>query len=354
MSTSGVVSTNVLTTLSATAPKTLSTALPTTKTIPVNDVMNTRLVVGRPSDSLLQTIAVMSERKLSCIVIVDDVNSEPSPQYSQQCPQGYGQPLGIITERDLSRLLHNSLRGNCTGTESIATVMSVNLICITPETSLADAFALSRSWCLRHLPVVDHHNQLVGLITQTDMLSSYLDTLAYQADLEVSLVELQQLSLEDPLMHIGNRRAMEVELIFVQADAVRHKKTYAVALIDIDYFKRYNDCYGHQAGDNALQQVADIVQKNVRESDRVFRYGGEEILILMQETDLHAATECIERARVAIEASRIEHRDVSLGILTVSGGVSAGQSAPWRTLVQQADTALYQAKGNGRNCIVAG
>ena len=117
------------------------------------------------------------------------------------------------------------------------------------------------------------------------------------------------------MLKIGNRRAMEIDLAFTEADAKRHHKTFAVALLDIDFFKKFNDRYGHQAGDDALRDVAQAIKYSVRDSDRVFRYGGEEILILMPETEVVAAIKCAERVRKAVEHLAVPHLDSDDGVL---------------------------------------
>ncbi len=298
----------------------------------VKDVMSKEVTVVQANHSLESIVSTMTQERHSCMTIVEN-----------------GQPIGIVTERDLSRLLAQALNQRCDPLQPISNVMTPNPICVSQDMRLIDALALSRTRRLRHLPVVDKDNCLIGLVTQTHMVNTYADVLATQVKLETNLEELKLLSLEDPLMNIGNRRAMEVDLSFTEADAKRHQKYYSIALIDIDYFKKYNDFYGHQQGDEALRQVADIIRTTVRESDRVFRYGGEEILVLMPETELQDAQLVVERIRAAHETAAIDHEKAPLGFLTVSAGVAAGKACLWKELVSQSDEALYAAKAAGRN-----
>ncbi len=298
----------------------------------VRDVMNASLVTALGEDSLVSVVTTMTEQKLSCLTVI-----------------AHGKPIGIVTERDLSRLLAQALTSDCDPLTPIKLEMTPNPICVTENISLIDALTLSRTRKLRHLPVVDKHNNLIGMVTHKDMVDTYAEVLVAQAKLETNLEELKLLSLEDPLMNIGNRRAMEVDLSFTEADAKRHQKYYSIALIDIDYFKKYNDFYGHQQGDDTLCQVADIIRATVRESDRVFRYGGEEILVLMPETELQDAQLVVERIRAAHETAAIAHEKAPLGFLTVSAGVASGKACLWKELVSQSDEALYAAKAAGRN-----
>jgi diguanylate cyclase (GGDEF)-like protein len=200
------------------------------------------------------------------------------------------------------------------------------------------------------LLVVDDSENLVGLVTQTDMANAYVSIIARQQELEVANQTLHLLSHEDALMHIGNRRAMEVELSFTEASSKRYQKNYSVALMDIDFFKKYNDHYGHQAGDDALIAVANALKEAMRESDRLYRYGGEELLMLMAEATDDDRLTAAERAREAVEDLNIEHIACPLAKLTISIGVASSRGdEPWHSLVARADKALYQAKNSGRN-----
>ena len=146
---------------------------------------------------------------------------------------------------------------------------------------------------------------------------------------------------------------MEVDLAYTEADAHRHNKQYSVALLDIDFFKRYNDLYGHQAGDHTLVTVASAIKRAVRQADRVYRYGGEELLVLLPESNLDTAMQCVERVRADIEALKLPHGDAPAGVVTVSGGVASARRGKWKKLVANADRALYDAKGQGRNRVNA-
>jgi len=232
----------------------------------------------------------------------------------------------------------------------IQEIMTPEPVCVTEHSLFKDALMLSRSRKLRHLPVLNDQDLLAGLVTQTNLVDAYAGLVDKQDELENSVEQLKLLSLEDPLLGIGNRRAMEVDLAFTEADAIRHHKAYAVALLDIDFFKGFNDTYGHQTGDDALRVVAQTIKQTVRTSDRVFRYGGEEILILMPEANMESAFKCADRARKAVEHLQIPHGGSPLQVLTLSGGVASEKEGVWMDLVEKADKALYRSKNNGRNC----
>ena len=126
-------------------------------------------------------------------------------------------------------------------------------------------------------------------------------------------------------------------------------------MADIDLFKNYNDAHGHQAGDDCLKAVANAIAGVLgRAGDVAARYGGEEIVILMPDTDLSAATKVAERIQAAVSALRIPHGNSPFGIVTISVGVAScvpNPVASWAPLVRAADQALYAAKASGRNTV---
>jgi diguanylate cyclase (GGDEF)-like protein len=160
----------------------------------------------------------------------------------------------------------------------------------------------------------------------------------------------------DPMLEIGNRRSMELELDRIHSTARRYGRPYAVGLMDVDHFKPYNDRYGHRGGDEILSRICSVAKDHLRGSDELYRYGGEEFLFLMPETGLEGAEVVAERQRSAIEALALEHADSPHGIVTISVGVSwaSGDEVPptWEQLVQRADEALYAAKEAGRNRVI--
>jgi two-component system, cell cycle response regulator len=176
----------------------------------------------------------------------------------------------------------------------------------------------------------------------------------FQTQLEEANLELLARSLTDALTGLANRRHMDQDLARTHAQAQRSTRPFAIALFDIDHFKLYNDNYGHPTGDEALRQVADCLHQTVRQGETIYRYGGEEFLVLLADCDLHAAAAAAERIRQAVADTAIPHlaRPTGPGLVTLSGGVTSWtpQSAPSvAQLLSQADQALYQAKTSGRN-----
>ena len=263
-----------------------------------------------------------------------------------------GHPVGIITERDITRLVSHLLDNPKLIDAPVESIMTTKPICVYAGSAFKEALMISRSHHLRHLPVVNERYELIGIVTQDNLVDSYVRLVAQHDQLESNIENLKLLSLEDPLTGVGNRRAMEVELKHSQAQSERLQNSYAIALLDIDLFKKFNDSYGHQAGDEALKLVAQTATGALRESDRFYRYGGEEFLILMPSTTTAEALVCAERVRESIEQLKLENHNTPRGILTVSLGLVASMAGDWQVMLKQADKALYQAKSNGRNAVV--
>jgi diguanylate cyclase (GGDEF)-like protein len=154
----------------------------------------------------------------------------------------------------------------------------------------------------------------------------------------------------DTLTAIPNRLRMDEDLDRAISAATRYGRHHCIAICDIDYFKRYNDRNGHLAGDIALRRVAAALRDGVRTSDTVYRYGGEEFLILFPEQSLGEVAIAMERIRASVQALGIDNAPVSESrVLTISAGVAQlGQGGKEDWLVR-ADAALYRAKDAGRN-----
>ena len=165
---------------------------------------------------------------------------------------------------------------------------------------------------------------------------------------------LELLSLEDSLTGLGNRRRFDIALQAECKHSLRHGTPLALVMIDVDYFKRYNDLYGHPAGDECLRQVGAAVKSaRGRAGDVAARYGGEEIAVLLPQTDAAGAFAAAERLRKAVEALGVAHAGNPAGHVTVSIGVAS--FAPFddtetpAQFLRRADGALYAAKAAGRN-----
>ncbi|WP_017519433.1 sensor domain-containing diguanylate cyclase [Pseudomonas nitroreducens] len=165
--------------------------------------------------------------------------------------------------------------------------------------------------------------------------------------------QLQAMSLTDALTGIANRRRFDQVLEQEWSHARRSGEPLALAVVDVDWFKRYNDHYGHPAGDACLREIAQALATTVnRSTDLVARYGGEEFVFLAPMTDLAGVRGMAQKLLQAVEALALPHALSPLGRVSVSIGVAAmvtGQEASAEMLVARADAALYEAKKQGRN-----
>ncbi|HEI8588531.1 TPA: GGDEF domain-containing protein [Klebsiella pneumoniae] len=158
---------------------------------------------------------------------------------------------------------------------------------------------------------------------------------------------LESIANQDALTGTANRRALNAYLA-----AIWQQKTPLALMIDVDYFKRYNDRYGHQAGDECLSSVAQVLKMAVRaEGDLVARYGGEEFVVVLPGVSLAHATAIAERIQQKIREAGLPHAASAVASeVTVSIGIVASDgTVPIETLIARADSALYQAKNKGRN-----
>ncbi|GFM31454.1 sensor domain-containing diguanylate cyclase [Novosphingobium sp. PY1] len=181
----------------------------------------------------------------------------------------------------------------------------------------------------------------------------YLNILAENVGLALDNLRLrdalQDMAMADPLTSLSNRRKLEVALESHVAGA-QPDLSISCAMIDIDHFKRFNDEHGHDAGDAVLRAVGKALKDAVRSDDHVFRYGGEEFLLLMPGLGPEEAGRRVESIRASIAGLRLRHADRILGQINVSAGVACAPAHCNRdALVQAADAALYEAKRNGRN-----
>ncbi len=199
------------------------------------------------------------------------------------------------------------------------------------------------------------HNRAV--LNKQKLEIAYEELATSYHELEVVKNELEALSHRDGLTGVANRRHFDIVLQREWIAAQREEKCLSLIIFDIDYFKKYNDTYGHLAGDACLCQVAIAASQPLkRPRDTLARYGGEEFAVILPDTDILGAAFCAEQIRHTIENLKIDHRSseinpyitASIGISTLTPHIQIFKS---HQLIKEADLALYQAKREGRNCV---
>jgi diguanylate cyclase (GGDEF)-like protein len=188
--------------------------------------------------------------------------------------------------------------------------------------------------------------------SELELLETLLCCLIYPLRNAAMYQQAIKMAYTDPLTQTNNRASFHDYIKREISLSTRHSKSLAIIFLDIDHFKHINDHHGHECGDLALVSVAKWIKESLRSSDAVFRFGGEEFVVLLSETDLAGAELVAERIRSTIESHTLSY-DMSAVKITASLGVSelrSNDSAD--ALVKRADNAMYQAKKNGRNQVV--
>lgn len=251
---------------------------------------------------------------------------------------------GHKLELELAKVLGN-IRSHITTNESYAK-------------SLANAQAR-----LAVLPEAEQVRVIVSLLVaenermrgESNALKTRLEDSSKQIQsLRSSLTEVEEVVLRDPLTGAGNRRLFDVTMEKAIQDGEQKSAPLSLIMCDIDHFKRVNDAFGHQVGDELIKMFARVIEGGVREHDTVIRYGGEEFAVILPMTEQETARTIAERIRRQFETKRLTIRETNqkIGQLTASFGVAQyrpGDDAD--TLVQRADAKLYDAKSSGRNCV---
>ncbi|NQD37380.1 GGDEF domain-containing protein [Permianibacter sp. IMCC34836] len=181
------------------------------------------------------------------------------------------------------------------------------------------------------------------------VLESTMSLLGYPLRNALLYRDAIQAARQDALTGVGNRAALEQTLATELGLATRHGSRFSLLLLDLDHFKTINDSYGHAAGDETLRIVARRMQELTRTTDSVFRYGGEEFVILLRNTDVNSAAILAERLRAAVECAPVRCNDTDINVTISSGLTGYVQGANASQLLEQADRALYRAKQDGRN-----
>ena len=262
------------------------------------------------------------------------------------------QRLPIETPEPLQHYLQQTLNALATGADPVSFHTDLNYRSRDGSSAWYELVAY---------PLLDDDNRFVELLGVSRDISDHQQQLhelqqAHEAtkianhQLRLANSELQRRAETDPLTGCRNRRYLEMRLAAAMTQALSSEQPLALLLFDIDHFKQVNDIYGHLVGDAVLVELSQLLRETLRSRDQLARWGGEEFLLLITESDLEAATAIAERLRHLVA----HHAFPSVGTITISLGVTCWQ--PPESLdhwLQRADEALYAAKRDGRNRVVA-
>ncbi len=229
--------------------------------------------------------------------------------------------------------------------EHLATPLPQSTLCV-PMMAQGETLGMLHL-CVEQGPFPEAHQQLAVTVAEHIGLAlanmQLRETLRHQA-------------IRDPLTALFNRRYMEESLEREVQRATRHQTALGVIMLDLDHFKRFNDSFGHAAGDMLLRELGRILQSHLRREDIACRYGGEEFTLIMLDTSLDTVIQRAEQIRTAAKQLALTYRGQALGPVTLSLGIAMfpNHGTTGERLVRIADQALYRAKTMGRDCLVVG
>lgn len=278
----------------------------------VKDIMKSDPLILKLKNNLQDLIDIFRNNEIGSVIIVDE----------------YYEPYQIITLRDLAKICFlNLFSSNLSEVLKELNKNKDSLITISYNQPFTEALSLMKKFNISHLPVVNKKGKLIGILSIRDIAKAF-----------------PELIYIDPLTEINNRSYLN--LIKPRLRSINGP--VAILMIDIDNFKEINDTFGHVVGDMVLKKIAKTLRKNVKITDEVIRYGGEEFLIIAYRCNSEEGIALGERLRKKIES--IKFNDPPELKITVSIGISIyTPKKDFLEIIKEADEAMYQAKKQGKN-----
>jgi diguanylate cyclase len=276
----------------------------------------------------------------------------------QQCSAVFQAHLGLEAE-------HAALAATTNNIENELNRVMLAIDQTATDTHQYDKSLNTFSGTLQASMSIDHIREAVtrvatetrAMAEQNQRLQSQLTQSTQQlTEMRYNLDVIRKDSLRDPLTEIGNRKFFDSELVRVANEAAESNTPLSMLMIDIDFFKKFNDTYGHLVGDQVLRLVARTLIENLKGRDIIARYGGEEFVILLTNTDVTSAEKVANQLRIGLGTKQIMRKNTNetLGVVTISLG--AAEYSPGEQLedfIGRADAALYDAKQTGRNKVMS-
>jgi len=280
----------------------------------VKDLMKPDPITLKLDDKLQDLVDKFSTYEIGSVIIINEKR----------------EPFQIITLRDIAKICFLQLFPS-----SITEVLKAlnknkkSLITIYHLEPFIEALNLMEKFNISHLPVINKNNKLVGILSLRDIVKT-----------------VPEIIYLDPLTEVNNRSYLDL----LKTKLKRIRGCVSILMVDIDNFKNVNDNYGHTVGDKVLKRIAQTLRKNIKITDEVIRYGGEEFLIIAYRCGLEDGKKLGERLRKKIE--KIKFKDIPGLRITVSIGITFYEpKKEFLEAVEEADKAMYQAKKLGKNRI---
>ncbi len=278
----------------------------------VEELMTANPVTLNLSDKIQKLVELYLKHKIGSVVIVD--NSK--------------EPVQIITLRDLPKIFFlQPPPKNISETLEKLFKNKKSLITISSEKAFSEALNLMKQCNISHLPVINKNKKLSGILSLKDIIKKFPEIIYI-----------------DPLTGVHNRAYLD----FLKTKLKRLKSSTTVLMIDLDNFKNLNDIYGHLIGDSILKKSAQTLRNNIKASDDIIRYGGEEFVVIAYRCDFIESKKLGERLRKSIE--KIKFKNIPELKITVSIGIAPYEpKEDISEAIQKADRAMYKAKMLGKN-----
>jgi len=280
----------------------------------VKDLMKPDPITLKLDDKLQDLVDKFSTYEIGSVIIINEKR----------------EPFQIITLRDIAKICFLQLFPS-----SITEVLKAlnknkkSLITIYHLEPFIEALNLMEKFNISHLPVINKNNKLVGILSLRDIVKT-----------------VPEIIYLDPLTEVNNRSYLDL----LKTKLKRIRGCVSILMVDIDNFKNVNDNYGHTIGDKVLKRIAQTLRKNIKITDEVIRYGGEEFLIIAYRCGLEDGKKLGERLRKKIE--KIKFKDIPGLRITVSIGITFYEpKKEFLEAIEEADKAMYQAKKLGKNRI---